>query len=89
MYFFRKSDMPMSSNVLLLEGECSDTHLAPAVLAHFEQCTVRELSVATLHSALAYTQEQALISVNMISHSNATYKDFQFPCSLDLTLIPK
>ncbi|CAG9564529.1 unnamed protein product [Danaus chrysippus] len=59
----KKSDMPMSSNVLLLEGECSDTHLAPAVLAHFEQCTVRELSVATLHSALAYTQEQALISL--------------------------
>ncbi|XP_045488821.1 ATPase family AAA domain-containing protein 2 isoform X2 [Pieris rapae] len=52
-----------SSNVLLISGECADTHIAPALLAELENLTVKELSLATLHSALAFTQEQALISL--------------------------
>nr|XP_026495936.1 ATPase family AAA domain-containing protein 2-like isoform X1 [Vanessa tameamea]XP_026495937.1 ATPase family AAA domain-containing protein 2-like isoform X1 [Vanessa tameamea] len=56
-------DTPAASNVLLLSGECAETHLAPALLAQMEHCPVRELSVSALHSALAYTQEQALISL--------------------------
>ncbi|XP_045500636.1 ATPase family AAA domain-containing protein 2-like [Colias croceus] len=52
-----------SPPVLLITGECADTHLAPALLAELENFTVKELSMATLHSALAFTQEQALISL--------------------------
>ncbi|CAH2093136.1 unnamed protein product [Euphydryas editha] len=54
---------PAASNVLLLAGACAETHLAPALLAQLERVPVRELSVAALHSALAYSQEQALISL--------------------------
>ncbi|CAH0725558.1 unnamed protein product, partial [Brenthis ino] len=57
------SNTPDYSNVLLVAGECADSHVAPALLARLERCAVRELSVAALHSALAYSQEQALISV--------------------------
>ncbi|XP_052743253.1 ATPase family AAA domain-containing protein 2 isoform X2 [Bicyclus anynana] len=59
----RYTDTPASANVLLIVGECAETHLAPALLAQLERCAVRELSVAALHSALAFTQEQALISL--------------------------
>ncbi|XP_045774866.1 ATPase family AAA domain-containing protein 2-like [Maniola jurtina] len=59
----RHNDTPAASNVLLIVGECAETHLAPALLAQLERCAVRELSVAALHSALAFTQEQALISI--------------------------
>ncbi|XP_045451233.1 ATPase family AAA domain-containing protein 2-like [Melitaea cinxia] len=54
---------PAASNVLLLAGACAETLLAPALLAQLERVPVRELSVAALHSALAYSQEQALISL--------------------------
>ncbi|XP_037293009.1 ATPase family AAA domain-containing protein 2 isoform X2 [Manduca sexta] len=53
----------LSSSVLLISGECADTHVAPALLAELENCTVVELSMSTLHSAHTFTQEQALISV--------------------------
>ncbi|XP_072944949.1 ATPase family AAA domain-containing protein 2-like [Epargyreus clarus] len=56
-------EQPPASNVLLITGECADTHIAPALLAQMEHCTVKELSVATLHSALVYTQEQSIISL--------------------------
>ncbi|CAH2235057.1 ATPase family AAA domain-containing protein 2-like isoform X2 [Pararge aegeria] len=59
----RYTDTPASSNVLLIVGDCAETHLAPALLAQLERCAVRELSVTALHSALAFTQEQALISL--------------------------
>ncbi|XP_050677155.1 ATPase family AAA domain-containing protein 2-like [Leptidea sinapis] len=52
-----------SRNALLISGECADTHVACALLAQLEHLTVKELSVASLHSALAFTQEQALISI--------------------------
>ncbi|KPJ18640.1 ATPase family AAA domain-containing protein 2 [Papilio machaon] len=57
------SDDGMCGGVVLVSGECADTQLAPALLAQLEHCAVRELSLATLHSALAFTQEQALISL--------------------------
>ncbi|CAK1587151.1 unnamed protein product [Parnassius mnemosyne] len=57
------TEAPLSSSVLLISGECAETHIAPALLAQLEHCTVKELSVATLHSTLAFTQEQALISL--------------------------
>ncbi|XP_013179683.1 PREDICTED: ATPase family AAA domain-containing protein 2-like [Papilio xuthus] len=57
------SEDGMCGGVVLVSGECADTQLAPALLAQLEHCAVRELSLATLHSALAFTQEQALISL--------------------------
>ncbi|XP_012550629.2 ATPase family AAA domain-containing protein 2 isoform X1 [Bombyx mori] len=53
----------LSSSAMLITGECAETHLAPALLAQLEHCTVKELSMSTLHSAHTFTQEQALISV--------------------------
>ncbi|PZC78481.1 hypothetical protein B5X24_HaOG202146 [Helicoverpa armigera] len=53
----------LSQSVLLITGECAETHIAPALLAQLEHCTVKELSMSTLHSAHTFTQEQALISV--------------------------
>ncbi|KAM3965847.1 LOW QUALITY PROTEIN: ATPase family AAA domain-containing protein 2 [Aphomia sociella] len=50
-------------STFLVTGECADSLLAPALLARLERCSVRELSLATLHAAHAFTQEQALISV--------------------------
>lgn len=57
------SDPSLSQSVLLITGECAETHIAPALLAQLEHCTVKELSISTLHSAHTFTQEQALISV--------------------------
>uniref|UniRef100_A0A2A4K6L4 Bromo domain-containing protein n=1 Tax=Heliothis virescens TaxID=7102 RepID=A0A2A4K6L4_HELVI len=53
----------LSQSVLLITGSCAETHVAPALLAQLEHCTVKELSMSTLHSAHTFTQEQALISV--------------------------
>ncbi|CAK1555591.1 unnamed protein product [Leptosia nina] len=58
----RTKELP-SSNVLLISGECADTHIAPALLAELENLTVIELSLATLHSSLGFSQEQALMSL--------------------------
>ncbi|XP_028178389.1 ATPase family AAA domain-containing protein 2-like isoform X4 [Ostrinia furnacalis] len=54
---------PTSSSVLLISGPCAETYIAPALLSDMEDCTVKELSMSTLHSALAFTPEQALISL--------------------------
>ncbi|CAG9112238.1 unnamed protein product [Plutella xylostella] len=59
----KAGDTPLSNSTLLITGECADSHLAPALLATLEHCTVKELSVATVHSALSFTPEQAVISV--------------------------
>ncbi|KAJ8715210.1 hypothetical protein PYW08_005191 [Mythimna loreyi] len=59
----RISNPSLSQSVLLITGECAETHIAPALLAQLEHCTVKELSMSTLHSAHTFTQEQALISV--------------------------
>ncbi|XP_068617633.1 LOW QUALITY PROTEIN: ATPase family AAA domain-containing protein 2-like [Battus philenor] len=59
----RVTECGLSPSVLLISGECAETHIAPALLAQLEHCTVKELSMSTLHSALAFTQEQALISL--------------------------
>ncbi|XP_026733391.1 ATPase family AAA domain-containing protein 2-like isoform X2 [Trichoplusia ni] len=59
----RSSDPSLSQSVLLITGECAESHVAPALLAQLEHCSVKELSMATLHSAHTFTQEQALISV--------------------------
>lgn len=59
----RRLETVTSSGVLLVEGPCADTYIAPALLVTLEQCAVKELSMSTLHSALAFTPEQALISV--------------------------
>ncbi|KAJ0174507.1 hypothetical protein K1T71_009615 [Dendrolimus kikuchii] len=59
----RKSQPCLSPSVLLISGECAETYIAPALLAQLEHCTVKELSMSTLHSAHTFTQEQALISV--------------------------
>ncbi|KAF9799595.1 hypothetical protein SFRURICE_018782 [Spodoptera frugiperda] len=59
----RITDAVLSQSVLLITGECAETHIAPALLAQLEHCTVKELSMSTLHSALTFTQEQAVISV--------------------------
>ncbi|XP_075980354.1 ATPase family AAA domain-containing protein 2-like [Anticarsia gemmatalis] len=56
-------DPALSQSALLISGECAETHIAPALLAQLEHCTVKELSMSTLHSAHSFTQEQALISV--------------------------
>ncbi|XP_063626226.1 ATPase family AAA domain-containing protein 2-like [Cydia splendana] len=56
-------DVPLSPSVLLISGECAETHIAPALLAQLEHCTVKELSMSTLHSVHAFTQEQALITL--------------------------
>ncbi|XP_041982054.1 ATPase family AAA domain-containing protein 2-like isoform X2 [Aricia agestis] len=58
----RSTESPLALPTLLLLGECADTLLAPALLER-TALTVKELSVATLHSAMAFTQEQALLSV--------------------------
>ncbi|XP_063829323.1 ATPase family AAA domain-containing protein 2-like [Ostrinia nubilalis] len=50
--------------ILLMSGPCAETFIAPALLSDMEDCTVKELSMLTLHSALAFTPEQALISVS-------------------------
>ncbi|CAH0694738.1 unnamed protein product [Spodoptera exigua] len=57
------SESTLSQSVFLITGECAETHIAPALLAELEHCTVKELSMSTLHSALTFTQEQAVISV--------------------------
>ncbi|CAB3230706.1 unnamed protein product [Arctia plantaginis] len=59
----RFGDPSLSQSTLLVTGECAETHIAPALLARLEHCTVKELSMSTLHSAQTFTQEQALISV--------------------------
>ncbi|CAH2044060.1 unnamed protein product, partial [Iphiclides podalirius] len=59
----KASEEMLAPSALLISGECAESHIAPALLERLERFTVRELSVATLHSALAFTQEQALISV--------------------------
>ncbi|CAD0202477.1 unnamed protein product [Chrysodeixis includens] len=57
------SETSLAQSVFLITGECAETYVAPALLAQLEHCTVKELSMATLHSAHTFTQEQALISV--------------------------
>ncbi|KAL0871393.1 hypothetical protein ABMA27_005124 [Loxostege sticticalis] len=54
---------PLSSSVLLISGPCAETYIAPALLGDLEHCTVKELSMSTLHSPHAFTPEQALISL--------------------------
>lgn len=56
-----------SSGVFLVCGECAETHFVPALLAQFEHCLVKELSIATLHSAHYNSPQQAVISVSNIS----------------------
>lgn len=59
----RLGDTAVSPSVLLVSGACADAWVAPALLAAMEPRCVRTLSAAALHTALAFTQEQALISV--------------------------
>ncbi|KAH9639624.1 hypothetical protein HF086_010031 [Spodoptera exigua] len=66
------SESTLSQSVFLITGECAETHIAPALLAELEHCTVKELSMSTLHSALTFTQEQAVISVQELF---PVYKD--------------
>ncbi|CAG9788857.1 unnamed protein product [Diatraea saccharalis] len=53
----------LTPSALLITGECAETFIAPAILSDMENYTVKELSMATLHSAVAFTPEQAIISL--------------------------
>ncbi|RVE47330.1 hypothetical protein evm_008011 [Chilo suppressalis] len=59
----RLSQRSLTPSALLITGECAETYIAPAILADMEHCSVKELSMSTLHSAVAFSPEQAIISL--------------------------
>ncbi|KAL4707871.1 hypothetical protein ACJJTC_010306 [Scirpophaga incertulas] len=60
---FSQGNKCLVNSAVLVSGECADTHIAPALLASLERCTVKELSVGALHSPAAFSPEHALLSL--------------------------